>query len=602
VKIEDYALVGDTQTAALIGRDGSVDWLPFPRFDSSACFAALLGEREIGRWCLAPRGKVARRRRRYRPGTLVLETELETSEGAVRLIDFMPPRGRAPDLVRIVEGVRGQVEVETDLVIRFDYGRTVPWVRRRGDALTATAGPDALCVRADVELFGAGLATKGTFRLAPGERRALVCTWFPSHEDLPRAIDPATALAETEEWWRDWTGRCRYEGPARDAVVTSLAVLKALTYGPTGALVAAPTTSLPERTGGVRNWDYRYCWLRDATLTLYALMVGGHTDEAIAWREWLLRAAAGDPNQLQIMYGVGGERRLVELELPWLPGYAGSRPVRVGNAAHGQLQLDVYGEVLDCFHQARRFGIGPDAWAWGLERALLEALASRWREPDHGIWETRGPALQFTHSKVMAWVAFDRAIKSVEALGLEGPVDSWRALRDEIHEEVCRCAFDARRNTFTQSYGRPELDASLLMIPLVGFLPPDDPRVVGTVDAIQRGLVRDGFVLRYRTDPLGAVDGLPQGEGAFLPCSFWLVDALVMLGRGEEASRLFERLLTLRNDVGLLSEEYDTDAGRFVGNMPQAFAHLALVNSAYNLVGHSESTVNARCSSRCSFH
>ena len=583
LKIEDYAIIGDTQTAALVGRDGSVDWLPFPRFDSGACFAALLGDRDNGRWLITPRGQIRRTRRRYRPGTLVLETELETDDGAVRLIDFMPIRDRAPDLVRVIEGVRGRVDMKTELVIRFDYGRTIPWVRQRDGALTAIAGPDGLCVRGDVELRGEGLATTGEFSIAAGERRALVCTWFPSHEELPASSDPAVALDETERWWREWSARCAYDGPAREAVVTSLAVLKALTYGPTGGMVAAPTTSLPEWPGGVRNWDYRYCWLRDATLTLYALMIGGHTDEAAAWREWLLRSVAGDPSQIQIMYGVAGERRLPESELPWLAGYERSRPVRVGNAAHGQLQLDVYGELVDCLYQARRFGMAPDPWSWSLERALLDALASRWREPDQGIWEARGPARHFTHSKVMAWVAFDRAIKSVESFDLEGPRDRWDVTRREIHEEVCRLGFDAGRNTFTQSYGRPELDASLLMIPLVGFLPPEDPRVVGTVAAIERDLLHDGLVLRYRTDPNGEIDGLPFGEGVFLPCSFWLVDALVLLDRRDDATRLFERLLALRNDVGLLPEEYDPVAARFVGNMPQALTHLALVNSAYIL-------------------
>jgi GH15 family glucan-1,4-alpha-glucosidase len=596
LRIEDYALVGDTQTAALVGRDGSVDWLSFPRFDSGACFAALLGKRENGRWKIAPKGKIIRARRRYRPETLVLETELETEEGAIRLVDFMPIRGRAPDLVRIVEGVRGHVEMELDLVIRFDYGRTVPWVRRRDHALTATAGPDALCFRGDIELRGEDLATKSTFTVARGERRAVVCTWFRSHEHLPRTIDPYDALEETESWWRQWSGRCQYHGPARQAVVTSLVVLKALTYAPTGGMVAAPTTSLPEWPGARRNWDYRYCWLRDATLTLYAFMVGGYTEEAIAWREWLLRSAAGDPGQLQIMYGVAGERRLEEFELPWLAGYEGSRPVRVGNGAYGQLQLDVYGELIDSHYQARRFGIEPDPWAWRLERALLEALASRWHEPDHGLWEVRGSKRHFTHSKVMAWVAFDRAIKSVESLGLDGPADHWRLIRGEIHDEVCAQGYDRARNTFTQSYGRPELDASLLMLPLVGFLPGDDPRVAGTVAAIERTLMKDGLVQRYEPDPSGEIDGLPSPEGVFLPCTFWLVDALVVLGRRDDARRLFERVLELRNDVGLLSEEYDPVGKRLLGNMPQAFTHLALVNSAHNLADTS------RCPARTRVH
>jgi GH15 family glucan-1,4-alpha-glucosidase len=592
--IQDYALVGDTQTAALIGADGSVDWLPFPRFDSAACFAAILGDRSNGRWALAPAAPVIARRRRYRPGTLVLETELETEDGVVRLIDFMPVRGRVPDLVRVIEGVRGRIDMETDLVIRFDYGQTVPWVRRQGDALTATAGPDALCIRGDVELHGEDMSTKGRFTIGEGERRVLVLTWFPSHEPVPPPCDPLLSLLETDTWWREWASRCRYEGPAREAVVTSLAVLKGLTYEPTGGIVAAPTTSLPEQPGGVRNWDYRYCWLRDATLTLYALMMGGYTEEAIAWREWLLRSAAGDPSRLQIMYGVGGERRLDEFELPWLDGYRGARPVRVGNAASGQLQLDVYGELIDCFYQARAFGIEADPWAWRLERNVLEALETRWHEPDHGIWETRGPARHFTHSKVMAWVAFDRGVKSVDLFGMEGPIERWKQIRQEIHDEVCREGFDAARNTFTQSYGSPKLDASLLLIPLVGFLPPRDPRVLGTVAAIERELVMDGLVLRYRTDPHGEIDGLPEGEGVFLPCSFWMVDALVKLGRNDEAQRLFDRLLSLRNDVGLLSEEWDTRRRCLTGNMPQAFTHLALVNSAFNLALHQRCAVRRR--------
>jgi GH15 family glucan-1,4-alpha-glucosidase len=592
--IEDYAVLGDTQTAALVSRDGSVDWLPFPRFDSGACFAALLGGPENGRWRLAPRAQALRTTRRYRPETLILETTVETAGGAVRIIDFMPIRGRTPVLVRVVEGVRGRVVVETELVIRFDYGRVVPWVRRRDESLTATAGPDALCVRSDIDLRGEGLTTKGEITVRPGERRALVCAWFPSHQELPAPIDPLAALDETTTWWRDWSAQCRYRGPMREPIVTSLAVLKALTYGPTGGIVAAPTTSLPELAGGTRNWDYRYCWLRDATLTLYALMMGGHLEEAVAWREWLLRSAAGDPGRIQIMYGVGGERRLPELELPWLAGHEDSRPVRVGNAAHEQLQLDVYGELLDSFYQARRFGIAPDRWAWALERELLEALAARWREPDHGIWEVRGPRRHFTHSKVMAWVAFDRAIRSVERFGLAGPVERWRELRREIHAEVCRSGFDEQQGTFTQSYGRPELDASLLTIPLVGFLPPDDPRVRGTLSAIERHLVHDGLVRRYRTDQYATIDGLPRGEGLFLPCSFWLVDALILVGRRADALRIFERLLSLRNDVGLLSEEYDPLSRRLVGNMPQAFTHLALVNSAFNLIGDADCPAQRR--------
>jgi len=594
-RIEDYALIGDTQTAALVGRDGSIDWTCFPRFDSSACFAALLGDRDNGRWSIAPAETPTRTRRRYREDTLVLETEIDVAGGAVRLIDFMPIRGEEPDIIRIVEGTSGEVEMKTDLVIRFDYGQAVPWVRRQQGALTATAGPDALCLRGDVELHGENLASVARFTVAAGERRAFVLSWYPSHRDLPQPVDPTRALAGTVEWWRSWSRRCNFRGRWRNEVATSLRVLKALTYGPTGGVVAAPTTSLPEWPGGVRNWDYRYCWLRDATLTLYALMLGGYTEEATAWREWLLRAVAGAPTHLQIMYGLGGERRLPEYEAPWLAGHGGAAPVRIGNAAHEQLQLDVYGEVLDALHGARRFGIAPDRWAWSLEQEILGSLEAKWREPDEGIWEVRGPRRNFTHSKVMAWVAFDRAIKSVEHLGAEGPVDHWRKVRAEIHGEVCARGYDPRRNTFTQSYDSRELDASVLMIPLVGFLPPNDPRVAGTVAAIEGELMTDGFVRRYRTEGGQAPDGLPPGEGVFLPCSFWLADAYAQMGRMKDAESLFERLLAVRNDVGLLSEEFDPKSGRMLGNFPQAFSHLALVNTAYNLTGAPERPAQHRC-------
>jgi len=594
MRIEDYALLGDTQTAALVGKDGSVDWACFPRFDSGACFASLIGTRDNGRWRIAPVAPVRAVRRRYRPGTLILETELETDSGVCRLIDFMPVRGHAPDIVRIVEGVRGTVAMKSDLVIRFDTGRVVPWVRRHHDALVAIAGPDALCVRGDIEMHGENLATVGEFELKPAERRAVVMTWFPSNEGLPKALDPAQALKETEQWWTGWSGQLTYEGPHRDIVARSLMVLKALTYQPTGAIVAAPTTSLPEWPGGVRNWDYRYCWLRDATLTLYALMQGGYRHEARAWREWLLRAAAGDPSELQIMYGVAGERRLPELEATWLAGYEGSKPVHIGNAAHQQLQLDVYGELIEALYESRRFGIPPDRWAWAMEKALLDSLEGKWHQPDEGIWEIRGERRHFTHSKVMAWVAFDRAVKTAEQVGLDGPVDKWRRIRDEIHAEVCARGFDSQRNTFTQSYGRPELDASLLMISLVGFLPCDDPRVAGTIRAVEQELLKDGFLLRYKTDPQHSPDGLPPGEGVFLPCSFWLADTYVQLGRRDEAEQLFERLCGLANDVGLLSEEYDPAARRLLGNFPQAFTHLALVNTAFNLSGHPASAAQQR--------
>ena len=605
--IEDYALLGDTQTAALVSKDGSVDWAPFPRFDSGSCFAALLGVREHGRWSIAPTAPVRRVRRRYREGTLVLETDLETDDGEVRLIDFMPVRNQEPDIVRIVEGRRGRVPMRLDLVIRFDNGRVLPWVRQREGALTAVAGPNALCLRGDIPTRGEDLATVGDFTIAPGERRAMIATWFASHEPLPAAIDPATALGETESWWREWSGRCSYDGPWREAVLTSLMVLKALTFGPTGGMVAAPTTSLPEWPGSVRNWDYRYCWLRDATMTLYVLMLTGYTEEAAAWREWLLRAAAGDPARLQIMYGVSGERRLAEYEADWLPGYEGSSPVRIGNQAHEQLQLDVYGELSDALFQARRFGMGADQWAWDFQCALLNSLESRWTEPDEGIWEVRGPRRHFTHSKVMSWVAFDRAIKMVQCFCLEAPGDKaasttadlvarWRAARDRIHAEVCARAFDRTKNAFTQSYGSSRMDASLLLMPMVGFLPPSDPRIVGTVAAIERDLLCDGFVRRYRTepDPSAAVDGLPPREGVFLPCSFWLVDVYVQMGRMDEARVLFERLLAVRNDLGLLSEEYDPGAKRLLGNFPQALTHLALVGSAHNLAGHAERPAKSR--------
>lgn len=583
LRLEDYALLSDTQTAALVGRNGSIDWVCFPRFDSAACFAALLGTQEHGRWLLAPRGPIKATRRRYRPGTLILETEHDTDEGTVRIIDFMPLRGQAPDIVRIVEGVTGEVPVAMELAIRFEYGKVVPWVRRAHGALLAVAGPDALAFYGDFPVRGRGLKTVGEVVVKPGQRVSSVLTWYPSHQSVPERLDPVAELSEATAWWRAWSDRCRYEGPYRQAVVDSMLVLKGLTFAPTGATIAAPTTSLPEWPGGVRNWDYRYCWLRDATLTLYALMRGGYTDEAAAWREWLLRAVAGDPAHLQIMYGAAGERRLPEYELNHLPGYEGSRPVRVGNAAAGQLQLDVYGEVMDALYQARRTGVGPDAWSWNLERRLLEVLESKWSLPDEGIWEVRGARRLFTHSKVMAWVAFDRAVRTVEQFRLTGPADRWRAVRDQIHAEICARGYDASRQTFTQAYGQPELDASLLLIPAVGFLPITDERVQGTVRAVERELVQDGLVLRYRTHASGAVDGLPEGEGSFLPCTFWLIDAYAMMGRQAEAKELFERMLALRNDVGLLAEEYDPVGRRQLGNFPQAFSHLSLVTSAYNV-------------------
>ncbi len=580
-RIEDYALLGDCLTAALVARDGSIDWLCLPRFDSGACFAALLGRPEHGRWLLAPAGEVRRVRRRYRDGTLVLETEYELEGGAVTLIDWMPPRTDEPDLHRLVVGTRGRVQMRMELVIRFDYGAIIPWVRRVDGGIHAIAGPDRLLLRTPVELRGKDLTTVAEFTVAEGERVPFTLTWCRSHDPVPEARDVEESLRETTRWWEEWAARCSYEGPWRDAVVRSLITLKALTYAPTGGIVAAATTSLPEQLGGVRNWDYRYCWLRDATFTLYALMLGGYTDEARAWREWLLRAVAGTPPQIQIMYGLAGERRLTELELDWLPGYEGAAPVRIGNAAHRQLQLDIFGEVLDAFHVARREGLAADENAWRVQRALVDHLETIWTEPDEGIWEVRGPRRHFTHSKVMAWVAFDRAVKGVERLGLGGPVERWRRLRDAVHAEVCERGYDPGRNTFVQYYGGKEPDASLLMMALVGFLPPSDPRIRGTVETIERELMREGFVARYPTTP--EVDGLPPGEGAFLACSFWLADNFALLGRREDARRCFENLLALRNDVGLLSEEYDPEAQRLVGNFPQAFSHVSLINTACNL-------------------
>jgi len=577
--LEAYALIGDTHSAALVCSNGSLDWLCLPRFDSPACFAALLGGPENGSWQIRPAGTIRHVTRRYRGETLVLETRFETADGAVLLVDCMPPRQRYPRVIRQVIGVRGSVSMRMDLRIRLEYGSVVPWVRRVDDALVAVAGPDALEIRADVPLEAADLAHAADFVVAEGERVCFSLTWRPSYRPAPPATDVAGAVADTEAWWTDWSARSTYDGPWREPVMRSLITLKALTYEPTGGVVAAPTTSLPEQLGGVRNWDYRYCWLRDAALTLEALMTGGYVHEAVAWREWLLRAVAGDPDDLQIMYGVAGERRLAEYELDWLAGYESSRPVRVGNAAAGQMQLDVNGEVLAAMGVARSLGMEPDPSAWRIQRHIMQWLESNWREPDEGIWEVRGPRRHFTHSKVMAWVAADRAVRTVEASGLDGDATRWRRLRADIHEEVCREGYDAARGTFTQSYGSTALDASLLLIPKVGFLPANDPRIAGTVDAVQRELVRDGLVMRYVPDA-DAADGLPPGEGAFLPCSFWLVDDLALLGRHDEALSLFERLLALRNDVGLLSEEYDTTAGRLVGNFPQAFSHLALVASA----------------------
>src|SRR5439155_287732 len=582
LRIEDYAIIGDCETAALVGRDGSIDWLCLPRFDSGACFAALLGSPEHGRWLIAPTGSNVSVRRRYRPDTLILETRFETDSGVATLVDFMSPRATGSNPVRPLIGESGRVSFATELVIRFGYGEIVPWVTRvDGRALRAVAGPDMLLLRTSAELHGKNLKTVGEFAVDAGETVPFVLTYGPSHLSDPPEVEPQELLQHTEQFWREWSSTCRVTGPWTEAVRRSLITLKALTYGPTGGVVAAVTTSLPEQIGGERNWDYRFCWLRDATLTLLAFMNTGYYDEARAWRDWLLRAVAGSPDQMQIMYGLAGERRLVELTLPWLPGYEGSRPVRIGNAAHRQLQLDVYGELLDALHQARKGALAPDESGWALQLAILEHLEKCWREPDQGIWEVRSEPEHFTYSKVMAWVAFDRAIKSAEQFRVDGPTDRWRELRQAIHAEICRRGFDPELGSFVRSYGSKEVDASLLLIPAVGFLPADDARIRGTIERIEKTLMRDGLVQRYHTARSG--DGLPPGEGAFLACSFWLVDAYVLLGRHADAKRLFERLLSLRNDLGLLSEEYDPRAGRLVGNFPQAFSHLALVNSACNL-------------------
>jgi GH15 family glucan-1,4-alpha-glucosidase len=579
--IADYALIGDCRSAALVAKDGSIDWLCFPRFDSGACFAALLGTPDNGRWQLAPAGDVRSVRRRYRDETLVLETDFETDEGLVTLIDFMPIDTSVPDLMRIVVGKRGRVPMKMDLTIRFDYGSIVPWVRHIDGGIRAIAGPDTLYCLSDVAMHGENFHTVSEFTVSEGQRVCFDMTWCPTRQPQPSAKDPEQSLRETQTFWRDWSSKCTYEGGWRDAVVRSLITLKALTYAPTGGVIAAPTTSLPAHIGGERNWDYRYCWVRDATFTLYALMVGGYTEEAREWREWLIHAVAGKPSEMNIMYGVAGERRLVELELDWLGGYEGSAPVRIGNAAYTQHQLDVYGEIMDALHLARRAGIAPSDDAWRVQQALLAFLETDWRKPDEGIWEVRGPRRHFTHSKIMAWVAMDRGIKAVEELGLEGPVDRWRQLRQKIHDQICREGYDTQLGAFVQYYGAKQLDASLLMAPLVGFLPPTDPRMKSTVEAIQQGLVRDGFVDRYITRP--EVDGLPPGEGAFLICTFWLADNLALQGRYDEALDFFERVLDVRNDVGLLSEEYDPSAGRLVGNFPQALSHLGLINTARNL-------------------
>jgi GH15 family glucan-1,4-alpha-glucosidase len=587
-RIEDYALLGDLQTAALVGRDGAIDWLCLPRFDSPACFAGIVGDDDNGSWKVRPANADHADRRRYRDASLALESEWDTPEGTVRVIDFMPPRGVAADVVRIVEGLRGRVPMRMDLRLRFDYGHIVPWVRRRGDDLTAIAGPDAVWLRTPVRMRGVGMSTVAEFEVAAGQRIPFVLTHQLSHLGRPDPVDAEKALTETDRFWTRWMSQYRYHGGWQDEVRRSLLLLKALTYQPTGGILAAATTSLPEQIGGPRNWDYRYCWLRDATFTLQALLGTGFVEEAKAWREWLVRAVAGDPSELQVMYGLDGRRRLTETTLPWLAGYEKSTPVRVGNAAADQFQLDVWGEVLDGLHLAREAGLPADEVAWDVQCALLDFLESHWDQPDNGLWEVRGPARHFVHSKVMAWAGVDRAVRTVRHHGLAGPLDEWRALRDRIHADVCTNGYDAERQTFVQSYGSDQLDAALLLLPRVGFLPWRDPRIVGTVRAVQRELCADGFVLRYR--PQDSNDGLPGQEGAFLACSFWLADALCGIGRTAEATRLFERLLTLRNDVGLLSEEYDTVAQRQVGNTPQAFSLVGLINTARQLSGQHTDT------------
>ncbi|MGO9483985.1 MAG: glycoside hydrolase family 15 protein [Rhodomicrobium sp.] len=583
LRIEDYAIIGDCKTAALVGRDGSIDWLCWPRFDSAACFAALLGTPEHGRWLIAAADPNAKVTRRYRDDTLILETDFETPDGAVRLVDFMRMHADSHNLVRIVIGRRGRLAMQCELVLRFDYGSMVPWVTRLDDGtLQAVAGPGMVLLRTPAELHGEDLKTAGEFIVAEGQTIPFVLTYGRSHRAAPEPIDPIAALSETEAFWHNWSSGCAGMGEWAGLVRRSLITLKALTYQPTGGIVAAPTTSLPEQLGGSRNWDYRYCWIRDATLTLLSLMHAGFYEEALDWRRWLQRAVAGLPAQAQIMYGVSGERLLPELVLPWLPGYQGAAPVRIGNAASGQCQLDIYGEMLDAYYQGRRAGLPPPDFATNLAAVLLDHLAQIWRDPDEGMWEVRGPRQHFTHSKVMAWVAFDRAIKLADEFGLPGPVEKWEAERTAIHDEVCAKAYDAERSAFMQHYGAKTLDASVLMMPLVGFLPATDPRVSGTIAAIERDLTAEGFVLRYDTG--SGQDGLPPGEGAFLPCSFWLADCLLMLGRTSEARRLFKRLAGLCNDVGLLAEEYDPKAQRLTGNFPQAFSHIALVNTAHNLV------------------
>jgi GH15 family glucan-1,4-alpha-glucosidase len=582
-RIEDYGLIGDCETAALVGRDGSIDWLCWPAFDSDACFSALLGDRKHGRWLIAPTEEIAKTSRRYWGNTLILETRFETADGTVALIDFMPPRGHASDVVRLVRGVSGRVRLRMELVIRFGFGVDIPWVRKSSDgsALLAICGPDMTVLRTPVETRGEDLTTVADFEVSEGQTVPFVLTYGPSHLPVPAPIDPGHALQDTEDFWTEWCSRCTYEGFGRDLVMRSLITLKALTFGPTGGIVAAPTTSLPEKLGGARNWDYRFCWLRDATFTLLALMNSGYTEEAVAWHNWLLRAAAGAPANMQIMYGIMGQRRLLEWEALWLPGYEGAQPVRVGNAAHAQLQLDVYGELIDAFHQSRMAKLELDAQSWALECAVLDHLAEEWNQPDHGIWERRGDGRHYVSSKVMTWVAFDRGIKSAEKFGLEAPLEKWTVLRDTIHRDVCENGFDRELNSFVESYGSKLLDASILMLPAVGFLPPTDPRVKGTLAAIENHMMPDGFVLRH--DPREVSEEKPPIEGAFLACTLWLADAYVLAGEAAKAQTLFERVVAVANDLGLLAEEFDVPEGRQTGNFPQALTHIALINTAHNL-------------------
>ena len=581
-RIEDYAMIGDLGTAALVGRDGSIDWLCWPRFDSDACFAALLGTPEHGRWRIAARDGAAKITRRYRPNTLILETRFETDEGTAVLIDFMPPRGLHSQLIRIVRGERGRVAFHSELILRFGYGAIVPWVTRLDEmTLRGIAGPDMAVLRSSAKMRGENFKTVGDFEVAAGEAVPFVLSFARSYQPVPEPVDVEERLRATEEFWTEWAGRNKIEGPWNDAVTRSLITLKALTYAPTGGMAAAATASLPECIGGHRNWDYRFCWLRDATLTLLALMNAGYYDEAQMWRDWLLRAAAGSPRQIQIMYGLRGERRLTEWEVTWLPGYENSQPVRIGNAAHNQVQLDIFGEVMDALHQARQGGLGANEAGWAMQREFLAHLEQIWPDRDEGIWEVRSGREHFTYSKAMAWLAFDRAIKSAETHNLPGPLDRWRKIRERIHNDVCAHGFNNELCSFVRSYGSKELDASLLLLPVIGFLPPQDPRIIGTIEAMERGLMHDGLVRRYDTGT--SDDGLPAGEGMFLACSFWLADAYLMLGRRDDAVQLFERLLSLRNDLGLLSEQYESRTRRLVGNFPQAFSHLALVNTACNL-------------------